>query len=1008
MTATRPTGTAPSAADPALTSELARALEGEVAFDPRTRDMFATDASMYQVPPLGVAYPRHRDDLVAAVEVANRFEVPVLPRGAGTSHCGQTIGAALILDCSRHMTAIRELDPVEKRARVQPGVIQDELNAAAAPHGLWFGPDTSTSNRATLGGMIGNNSCGSRSARYGMTIDHVRSLDCVLSDATTARLAPRDRQSAAEAAALPGRAGELWAHLVDLVDDPARVAAIADGTPPFWRRAGGYRLDRLVERATRDGVIDPAQLFVGAEGTLALVDEAEVGLVDKPAHTVTAVGHFTSTPAAIAATGDAMAAGAAAVELVDGYILDLARHSPAHGGVTDFLEGTPQALLFVEFYCDDPAEGAAMLTGLERTWAAHGHGYAVVRATDPAQQDRVRRLRKAGLGLLMNAGQPGERSVAFVEDTAVDPEHLADYTQEFARILEQHGLRAGFYGHASVGCLHVRPFMDLRRPGEPEKMRTVAREVQQLVARYGGMNSSEHGDGRARSEFNREVFGDRLYELMVDLKRVCDPEDRFNPGNVVDAGPMDAHLREPALPEAVPLPTHFAFDGEDGLRGAANQCMRIGACRKGPVSGGTMCPSYMATRQEEHSTRGRANALVAALSESDPRTALGDERLHDILDLCIECKACASECPLSVDMATMKSEFLAHYHAQHGVPRRARLFAGVRRLYALGAATAPVSNWITRLPGARRLTERVVGIHRDRPLPRFERHTLPRWFARREPPAGPFPRGPLVFLADSFTSSTEPRIGRAAIELLEAAGWEVRLESEVCCGRPMISKGLLEDATARARDLVDRLEGPARAGVPITGCEPSCVLTLGEEHPSLLRGSDGGGGGGDRNSDRNSDRDGDGHSDRDGDAARAEVVGGQSRLVDELLAEALADGDLTIDPRRSPERILYHGHCHQKALVGTRASEALLSTLSEHLDVLDAGCCGMAGSFGFEAEHYDLSLTIGEQRLFPAVRAAGPEAAIAANGVSCRQQIAHGTGRTALHPVELLHACVRW
>ncbi len=971
-TTARPAGQRDRAGDLAIA--LDRELDGDVRFDAYTRHLFSTDASMYAIEPLGVAFPRHADDVAAAVAVAGRFGVPVLPRGAGTSHCGQTVGRAVVLDCSRHLDRIVDLDPEARTARVQPGVVQDSLNRAAAPHGLMFAPDTSTSDRATLGGMIGNNSCGARSARYGMTVDHVDGLDAVLADASGARL---ERVEAAEAARRAGTdtlEARLYAELPRVLE--ANREAVASGFGAFWRRAGGYRLDRL----SADGAFDLARLAVGSEGTLLAVTEATVRLVPVPRAVMVAVGHFASTPAAIDATMDAMSVGAAGVELVDRTILDLSRQSPEHRHLASFLDGDPSALLFVEFHADTPAEARAGIEALERRWARERHGYAVIRAETAARRRQTRALRKAGLGLLMAAGRGKERSLAFVEDTAVDPRRLAAYTRDLAALLDRHGLRAGFYGHASAGCLHVRPFMDLTRPGQVETMHRVAREVAELVTTYGGINSSEHGDGLARSEFNRQLFGDDLYEAMRQVKRIFDPDGRMNPGKVVDAPAMTDHLREPALPPAHALPTVFDFGGPTGLRDAANRCMRIGACRKSADTGGTMCPSYMATREEEHSTRGRANALVKALSSPDPRAALGDERLHEILDLCLECKACKAECPLSVDMATMKSEFLHAYHAEHGTPLRARLFAGVRRLNRVGSALAPMSNWPLSLAPTRRLLERLVGIDHRRPLPTFARDTLPRWFARRTAPTWPAPRGDVVLLADSFTSFTEPGIGRAAVDLLERAGWRVRLEARGCCGRAAISKGLLDDAKASARAMVERLAPDARRGVPIVGCEPSCLLTLREEHPMLLAGDPG-----------------------------AAAVAGQARLIEELLAEAIDDGALAPPPgsAMSGRRILLHGHCHQKALAGTAATVALLERLpGAEVVELDAGCCGMAGSFGFEAEHYDLSLAIGGQRLFPAVDAEPEATLIAATGVSCRQQIAHGTRRRAQHPVELLHAAV--
>jgi FAD/FMN-containing dehydrogenase/Fe-S oxidoreductase len=951
-------------------SELAAALrgrvEGEVAFDDYTRHLYSRDASMYAITPRGVVAPRHAGDVVAALEVAAAHDVPVLARGAATSLAGQTVADALVLDFSRHLTAIVELDPEARTARVQPGVVQEQLNRAAGAHGLMFGPDTSTANRATLGGMIGNNSAGSGSVRHGMTIDHVRALDVVLSDASTARFEPVDEPERARRAAADTLAGRLYRELPRLV--AANRDAIAAGFPEHWRRAGGYRLDRLAGA----GPFDLARFVVGAEGTLAVVTEATVALVPKPAHTVIAVGHFRSTPAAIAATEDALACDPAAVELMDRTILDLSRQRREYAALGTILHDDPDALLFVSFSGDDRAELSAALDRLTALWERHGHGYHTLRAETPAQQDALLKVRKAGLGLLMAASEGANRPLAFVEDTAVDPARLVEFTERFAAVLTRHDLRAGFYGHCSVGCLHIRPFVDLTRPDGVARMRAVAEEVRDLVVEFGGANSSEHGDGLARSEFNRQLFGDRLYEAMRQVKGLFDPRGLLNPGKIVDAPAMTDHLRDPALPPAGPLRTALDFTvvsgGASGMRGAADRCMNIGACRKSGT--GVMCPSYMATRREEDSTRGRANALVKALSTAEPLPALGDDRLHEVLDLCLMCKACASECPLGVDMATLKSEALHQRHATRGVPARSRVFANIRRLNRLGAMTAPLSNLPVLRPALSRL-----GIARRRPLPRFARRSLPRWFRGR--PTAPGSRGPLTFLADSFTSFTEPAVGIAAVELLERAGWEVRLESGGCCGRAAFSKGLLDLAADQASGLVSAL---AATTGPIVGVEPSCLLTLGSEHRTLL-----------------------------GDDPRVADVGGRARLVDDLLVEAIDDGSLVLRPDAWPagQRILFHGHCHQKAEVGTAASVELLRRIpGAEVVELDAGCCGMAGSFGFEAEHYELSMEIGEDRLFPAVRAEPEGTVVAATGVSCRQQIGHGTERRAHHPVELVRAAV--
>jgi Fe-S oxidoreductase len=778
----------------------------------------------------------------------------------------------------------------------------------------------------------------------------------VLSDGSTATFGPVDAPERATQDTLEGR---ILRGLPEILRKYER--AIAEDYPLHWRQSGGYRLDSLARS------FDLAKLVTGSEGTLVAVTEATVKLIELPKARQFAVGHFGSVDEAVAATGDALALQPAAVEMIDATILELSRSKHEYAQMAATIQGDPGALLFVTFFADTSQEAGERLDELERAWGEHGHGYHFLRAETAAEQDALTKVRKAGLGLLMAASKGAKRPAAFVEDTAVAPDRLGDYVKAFRAILDRHGLNAGFYGHCSVGCLHIRPFVDLTAPRGVETMAVVADEIARLVADFDGVNSSEHGDGRVRSPFNPRVFGDELYAAMREVKALFDPEGRMNPGVMVDAAPITTNLRDPALPHALPLQTHFSF-GDGGMRAAADRCQRIGACRK--TGQGVMCPSYMATREEEHATRGRANALVRALSEPDPRKALGDERLHEILDLCLECKACKSECPLSVDMATMKSEFLSHYQAQHGVPLRSRLFGGIRRLNRLGSATAPLSN----LPLPRGLMERVTGIDRRRPLPRFQRETLLRWAKGRPQRSG---GRDVVFLADSFTTFTEPAIGQAAIELLEAAGYRVRLESAGCCGRSSISKGLLDQAQGMAAAMVDRLAPEAERGVPIVGCEPSCLLTLREEHPALV------------------------------DDPRAQRVADATRLVEELLVDAIDDGSLRLDPDAEVANrpILFHGHCHQKALAGTAATVALLERIpGAQVTELDAGCCGMAGSFGFETEHYELSMQIGESRLFPALREAGTGTLVSATGVSCRQQINHGVGQRAWHPVELVRA----
>ncbi|HEY4018584.1 MAG TPA: FAD-linked oxidase C-terminal domain-containing protein [Pseudonocardiaceae bacterium] len=942
-----------------LEARLRAELAGEVAFDDYTRQLFARDASMYSITPLGVVFPRDAADVAATVAVAGEFEVPVLARGAGTSLAGQTVGPGIVLDFSLHLNRIRDIDPEARTALVEPGVVQDQLNRAASAHGLMFGPDTSTSNRATIGGMIGNNSAGSGSIRYGMTIDHVRELDVVLADASTAHFGP--------CALGDGLAGRIQHALPELAR--ANAAAIADGFPKFWRRAGGYRLDRIAEK----GSLDLAKFVVGSEGTLVVATAALVDLVPKPTRTVIAVGHFDSVLAAIAATEDALSCDPSGVEMMDRTILDLSRAKIEYASLGTILQGDPDALLFVSFTGDDEAELIGQLDRLTALWARHRHGYHTLRAITPEQQGALLKVRKSSLGLLMAASVGARRPLAFVEDTAVDPIHLAEYTARFKAILDRHELTAGFYGHCSVGCLHIRPFVDLTDPRGVATMRAVAEEIKDLVASYGGANSSEHGDGLARSEFNREIFGEPLYNAMRQVKALFDPGNRLNPGKIVDAPAMTAHLRDPALPPAPEFQTRLSFSVVGGMRGAADRCMNIGLCRKS--GDGVMCPSYMATLKEEDSTRGRANALVKALSEPDPRAALGDERLHEILDLCLMCKACKSECPLGVDMATLKTETLSHYHDRHGVPLRSRVFGAIRTLNRLGSATAPFTNAVGRANSVRRALQRFVGITAARPLPEFAGRDLLRRFRGRAPVNVARTQGTVTFLADSFTTFTEPDIGSAAIELLERAGWTVRLAGNGCCGRASLSKGLVDDAKNKARSLHQRLS-TTEPGSPIVGCEPSCLFTLRDEHLALLPDDDG-----------------------------ARDVAGRVRQVEELLVEAIDEGRLRLraDSWLAGRKLLFHGHCHQKAEVGTAATMALLRRIpGATVTELDAGCCGMAGSFGFETEHYEMSMTVGADRLFPAINAEQADTVIVATGVSCRQQIRHGTNRESWHPVRLL------
>ncbi|MDR7483658.1 MAG: FAD-linked oxidase C-terminal domain-containing protein [Armatimonadota bacterium] len=964
-----------------LTRHLAAAVRGEVRFDQISCTLYSTDASIYQILPLGVVIPRDAEDVAATLRLCAEEGVPVLPRGAGTSLAGQAIGRAVVIDCSKYMDRIVAVDPGMGLARVQPGVVQDHLNAALAPHRLRLGPDTATSNRATLGGMIGNNSAGARSIVYGKMVDHVVGLRVLLWDGTELTTGPLDDAALAAKRQEPSREGDLYRTVLDVVE--THGDEIARRYPPLLRRVAGYNLPELRQRP-----FNLSQLLVGAEGTLGIVTEATVRIVPRPQHAVVGVVHFHDLFEALEATPVILPHGPSAVELIDRQVLEMTRAQLEYARRMTFVQGDPAALLVVEFSGDHPGEVRARLDATERALRQAGAGYAVVRAEDLPAQDNIWQIRKAGQGLLQ--GVKGDaKPIAFVEDTAVPPERLAPYIRRLQEILLRHGVRAAVYAHASVGCLHVRPYINLKDAAQIAAMRAIAEEVGELVIEFGGAFSGEHGDGLVRSWFLERYYGPIIYGAFRRLKQAFDPHALLNPGKIVDAPPMTENLRYGPSYRTLALRTRFDWSRDGGLAGAVEMCSGVGACRK--TTDGTMCPAYMVTREERHSTRGRANLLRAVLSGALPPEELTGPRLYEALDLCLECKGCKAECPANVDMAKLKAEFLARYHETHGVPLRARLFADIHRLSRAGAALAPLSTWLAQSAPARWALERLAGVDRRRPLPPFARPTFDAWWRRhagargsRRAAATAAPRPPVVLFADTFLRFSYPEVGRAAVRVLEHLGYDVRVPPVACCGRPMISKGLLDRAAAQARENVRRLVPYARAGVPIVGCEPSCLLTFRDEAPDLLPGED------------------------------AQTVARAALLLDEFLSRHVqahgwpASGAAARTPAPvaggAPRRVLLHGHCHQKALVGLQAAVGVLRAAGCEVEVVDAGCCGMAGSFGFEREHYDLSLAIGERRLLPAVRRQPPEVAIVAMGVSCRQQIVHGTGRRATHLAEVLAA----
>ena len=953
-----------------LAQELRKRVSGEVRFDPYSRVLYSTDASIYQMEPVGVVIPRNLEDVLAVMEVASREGVPVLPRGGGTSLAGQAVNHAIVMDFSKHMDRILAVNHEERWARVEPGIVLDQLNRQVAPFGLQYAPDPTTSNRACVGGGVGNNTCGSHSVVYGKTIDHVLELGVVLSDGSQAKLGPLDSRQLEGRLAGAGLESDIYRQVGAIAED--NRDEILSRYPRIMRRVSGYNLDDFIDGQP----FNMARMVVGSEGTLCVVTDAKLNLVPIPPHKGLAVLHFHDMVQSCAAIPEILQHGPAAVELVGKMILDRCRESLGSRRLMDFVEGEPDAVLAVEFTGDSEAEVAGKLDTFKADMQRKGLGYSCVNLLGPAAQANVWALRSAGLGLLMSI-RGDSKPMPYVEDTAVDPEKLGEYVRRFDEIVRAHGTTAGYYGHASVGCMHIRPLVDLKTGEGIARMEAIASEISDLVLEYGGSLSGEHGDGIVRGVWTEKMFGAKLHEAFRQVKRAFDPQNIMNPGKIVDCPPMSENLRFGAGYEAASPITMLDFSQDLGYGGAVEMCNGMGACRK---TTGTMCPSFMATKEEEHSTRGRANLLRAVLSGALPGETLASPRLHQALDLCLECKACKAECQTGVDMAKLKYEFLDRYNAAHGVPLRASVFANINALSRLGSRLAPLSNWASRVPLGKLLLHRFLGIHSRRPMPPFARPSLPSWFKGRTASSGGT-AGTVVLFNDTFMNYSYPQVGIAAVELLERAGFRVALASPsassrsdaVCCGRPMISKGLLERARANARHNVDLLYPYAEQGIPIVGCEPSCLLTLRDEYPDLLRDE------------------------------RSRLVAGE-QLPDRRVS-GHAPGKRRADP--GVQQHLQAGALPRPLPPEGAGRDAELHgcprpSRGYRVEEVNSGCCGMAGSFGFEAEHYDISMAIGRQVLFPAIEAKDDDWEVAVMGVSCRQQIEHATGRRARHLVEVL------
>ncbi len=943
----------------ALAQRLRRELRGEVLFDAASRGRYSTDASIYQIEPVGVVVPRDENDALTALQIATDAGVPVLPRGGGTSQCGQTVGAALVLDVSKHLNSIISFDKDARTVTVQPGMVLDHLNAWLKPYGLWFPVDVSTSAQATIGGMTGNNSCGSRSIEYGNMVHNVLGVDAWMADGAQYRFStvPQNLEQ------LDGPRGYR-----DLV---ARIAAIARREaeeiehryPKLLRRVGGYNLDLMLPPGA-----NMAHLLVGSEGTLAFSRRVELKLSPLPRHKTLGVCHFPTFYQSMEAPQHIVKLKPAAVELVDRTMIDLARGNPAFRPIVDqCVKGEPAAILLVEFAGEDRDEQIRRLRQLVDLMGEQGLPGSVVEVIDPAVQREFWEVRKAGLNIMMSMKGDG-KPVSFIEDCAVPLEHLAEYTDRLTEVFHRYGTKGTWYAHASVGCLHVRPILDMRRDGA-QKMRAIAEEAAAMVKQYKGSYSGEHGDGLVRSEWIAPFFGPKLVSAFEEIKDLFDPKGLLNPGKIVRPSKQDDRSLFRFKPDYAAQPLQTALDWSDwgGFDKAVEMCNNNGHCRK--FDAGTMCPSYRVTREEQHLTRGRANTLRLALSGQLGPDALTSDAVREAMDLCVACKGCKRECPTGVDMAKMKVEFLHHWHRHHGLTLKERLIAYLPRYAPWAARLAPVMNLLQGVA---------------KPLLGFAaRRRLPAWRSDAfVAPAAPAVAGDrdVVLLVDTFNTYFEPENAKAAVKVLEAAGYTVHMPRAadgarpLCCGRTFLASGLVAEARREAQRMIATLAPYVARGVPVVGLEPSCLYSLRDEFLSMLP------------------------------AGEAAPLSLQAMLFEEFIAREHDAGRLQLKLKALPERrALLHGHCHQKAFAAMPAVRKVLALVPElNVELIESSCCGMAGSFGYEARHYDVSMRMAEASLLPKIREAGNDTLIVADGTSCRHQIHDGAARDAVHVARVL------
>ncbi|MGV6830007.1 MAG: FAD-binding and (Fe-S)-binding domain-containing protein [bacterium] len=948
--------------------------EGDIHLDKLHQVLYATDASVYRELPIGVAFPKNASDIQKLVEFATKYKCSLIPRAAGTSLAGQCVGNGLVVDISKYLNAILEINKEEKYVWVEPGVVRDELNEFLEPFGLFFGPNTSTSNRATIGGMMGNNSCGSTSIVYGSTRDHILASEVIFSDGTKTIVNDLTETELYRKARLNSREGAIYSYLNNLLSKRDAQTEIANKYPKssIKRRNTGYALDLLVSSKPfkEDGPsFNLNKILTGSEGTLAFATKIKLSLDDLPLPHVSVVAiHCHSIRESMEAAVEVMKGNPSACELMDKTILDCTKGQLLYEPYRFFVQDDPKAILLVEYRGDSLREAKHKSNILVESLKNQniGYHYALINGSET---EKVWALRKAGLGLLANI--PGDKkAVACIEDTAVAIADLPDYIEEFTDLMKNYNQEAVYYAHAGAGELHLRPVLNLKNSDDVKDFEAISKASMQLVKKYKGSLSGEHGDGRVRAPFIPEFYGEQIHQIFLDLKKTFDPENIFNPGKIVDAKPMSSDLRYKVDKESPKIETIFDFSENDGILKTVEKCNGSGDCRKLSFAGGTMCPSYRATLDERDTTRGRANVLREFLTQSTKENPFDHPEIAEAMSLCISCKGCKSECPSNVDMATLKAEFQYQYHKANGASRRSRILANNASLNALASTVPTLANTISNT----KIFKSLLGIANQRKLPKLQKSSLRKFLKSHNQPK--FNRSVYLFI-DEYTNYYDVELGKKTVQLLNSLGYQVRHIDHEESGRALISKGFLEKAKKVAQKNVTLFHNVITKEIPLIGIEPSAILTFYDEYPKLV--------------------------DKEL-SAKANKLKKHVFLIEEFLANEIDKGVLTNDVFNDEEnQIQFHGHCHQKALSTTSHSLKILNFPKNYnASEIASGCCGMAGSFGYEKEHYELSMQIGEQSLFPSIRNSEKNVIIAANGTSCRHQIQDGTHKQTLHPVEIL------